>query len=77
MSEVHTSYGRDYDSKMIRRADYTPDTKELIVTFNNGQKYSYENVNEDVMNEFMEPESAGRYFLQNIKGKYEFQKLED
>ena len=75
--EIHTSYGREYKSKMIQRSEYTPDTKELIVTFNNGQRYSYENVDEDIVEEFMDPESAGKYFLQNIKGKFDFNKLED
>lgn len=77
MSEVYTSYGREFESKMIQSCEYTPDTKVLIVTFNNGQKYSYSDVDEETVNGFMEPESAGRYFLANIKGKFDYSKLED
>jgi hypothetical protein len=77
MTSINTTYGRSYDSKMIKQSEYTPDTKVLVVTFNNGQQYSYEDVDEDVMEEFMDPESAGKFFLENIKGHYEYEKLDD
>lgn len=77
MSKLHSVYGREFESKMIKSCEYNPDTKVLIVEFNNGQKYSYSDVDEDTVTGFMEPESAGRYFIANIKGKFEFEKLEE
>lgn len=77
MEKVYTTYGRDFESAMIKSCEYTPETEELVVTFNNGQSYKYQNVDEDTVTGFMEPESAGKYFIANIRNKFEYEKLED
>lgn len=74
--EIYTSYGRDFDSSMLETAMYTPDTKELEVTFkSNGAQYRYDGVPEDVVNDFFNAESAGKFFIKNIKDKYETTRL--
>jgi len=77
MEKVYTTYGRDFESKMIKSCKYTPETKVLEVTFNNGQEYEYYGVDKETVNGFMDPESAGKYFISKIKGSFEYQKLEE
>jgi len=42
----------------------------LDIEFRNGRKYRYEQVPEDVFEEFTKAPSAGRFFNQNIQGKF-------
>ena len=60
-------------SGMIKSLDYNKTEKELIVEFNSGS-YKYFDVPEEVFNECLAAESAGKYFLSNIKNKFEFEK---
>lgn len=50
----------------------------LRVQFSNGTEYDYkgEGVNAELFNSFMNAESAGKFFHQNIKGKLSGTKVE-
>lgn len=47
----------------------------LRVQFTNGAQYDYSGVSEELYNQLMAAESIGRFFNQNIKGSYPFQKV--
>jgi len=57
-------------SSQLSYIGYDKDTQELYVTFIKGDTYKYDNVPEIVFNEFRNSGSIGKYYLQNIKGKY-------
>ena len=42
----------------------------LQITFKHGATWCYSDVTHSVWNEFCEAESQGKYYLQNIRGKY-------
>lgn len=50
----------------------------LRITFqSNGATYDYYNVPMTVFDEFEQAESLGKYFIKNIRDKYEFRKIEE
>jgi hypothetical protein len=76
MTNIHSTYGQELNSSMIKYAEYNPDLKELTVTFfNNEADYLFSNVEESIVQDFFSAESHGKYFNQNIKGNYNFTKL--
>ncbi|MCU0238511.1 MAG: KTSC domain-containing protein [Pyrinomonadaceae bacterium] len=60
-------------SSNLESASYNPITKELIVNFRNYSSYKYENVSNELYNQFEETfsgengKSAGKFFNTNIK----------
>lgn len=62
-------------SSNIKEITYDTDDKSMIITFNNNIQYKYFNVENSIFEEFIDAESVGRYFLTEIKGKYESQKI--
>jgi len=57
-------------STHIARIQYNPDNARLRVEFRSGSTYEYEDVPYDVVNGFIEAESAGKYFNAHVKSKY-------
>jgi len=57
-------------SSNLSEIDYEPTTKTLIVNFHSGGSYKYVNVLMPTISELIVSESQGKYFNQNIKGKY-------
>ena len=74
MSKIHSTYGQELNSSMIKYAEYNPDLKELTVTFNNDVDYLYYDVEESSVQEFFSADSHGKYFNENIKNNYKFSK---
>ena len=70
--EIKTHEG----SSTVHTTKYVFPEKELFVTFNNGATYVYTSVPEATYQEFMESESKGRFFSQNISREFEYTKLE-
>jgi hypothetical protein len=64
------------NSSNVAAVAYT-DIGALLVTFKGGSQYIYKHVPEEVYEEMTKTESAGKYLNVNIKGKYEFEKIED
>ena len=64
------------ESSTIRAVAYRPKASELFVEFKNGGQYIYFGVAKKTFNEFIEADSKGQYFAQNIKD-HEFQKISD
>lgn len=68
--EIYTVESREWKSSLVNKTEYTPDTMELIIEFNNGKKYLYKNFSEEQYQAFCSAESQGKYFLSEIRKKY-------
>ena len=62
-------------SKNINTIHYTPDSKVLEVTFNDGTKYHYHGVSQDAYSALEKAKSHGKHFIDNIKGKFPTKKV--
>ena len=64
------------NSSTILRAEYNSATRRLVVLFVGGNTYQYQGVPEEVVNEFFNAESPGKYLNEQIKkGAYTTIKL--
>ena len=63
------------ESSNIKSVGYDPQTKELVVEFRGGQLYLYTGVPSIVYKKFLEAESKGRFFVNNIKPVFLCSKL--
>ena len=60
----------DTKSSMMKRFRYDPEKKELEIEFPDGRFYSYEGINQDVIDELLDPkQSSGKTFHTKIRGK--------
>lgn len=66
---------KEVTSSQFKKVKYDSDTETLIITFNNGSKYSYEDVPEKVFLDLIRADSLGSFFIKNIKSKYKFTKI--
>jgi hypothetical protein len=62
-------------STMINSVGYDPDTKVLEIEFNNGEVYTYHNIEQGEYDSLMNASSIGKYFSANIKGRHSTSKL--
>ena len=65
----------EIQSSNIRKTEFDSESKELIVEFNNGLRYSYENVPHQVYTQFRMSESQGKFFNSKIAKSYQYRKL--
>lgn len=63
-------------SSNIKEIGYDGETRELTVTFVNKSQYAYADVPPEIFEDFALAESAGRFFHQKVKGKFEYRKLD-
>jgi hypothetical protein len=70
-----TKIKNDYESSNLKSSEYDTKTKELVVEFKNGVKYSYSEVPMDEFTKMRMSESQGSYFSKNISKNYSFKKL--
>jgi hypothetical protein len=62
-------------SSNIKKTEYDTETKKLIVEFNNGFKYEYDEVPHQTYTKFRTSESQGKFFTSDIAKKYKYKKL--
>lgn len=62
-------------SSNIKSSEYDTESKELVVEFNNGAKYKYENVPHQVYTKFRLAESQGKFFTTDIAKQYSYKKV--
>lgn len=55
------------ESSNIDSISYDPGTKELIITFNNGNSYSYQGISPGLVCNLLFAESIGKKFHDSIK----------
>lgn len=62
-------------SSNIKLTEYDSETKKLVVEFNNGLKYEYDEVPHQIYTKFRLSESQGKFFTSDIAKKYKYKKL--
>ena len=62
-------------SSNIKKTEYDTKTKKLVVEFNNGFKYEYEDVPHQVYTKFRMSESQGKFFTTDISKTFKYKKL--
>ena len=62
-------------SSNIKSTEYDTETKDLVIEFNNGVKYKYDNVPHQVYTKFRLSESQGKFFTTDIAKNYQYKKL--
>lgn len=65
------------DSSMANSLGYDCDAKILQVEFNNGALYQYSGVEENTWKDLHNSDSIGRFFHEQIKGKYDSERIDD
>lgn len=59
----------------LSHAKYDLDSGALRIRFHSGEVYEYHDVPRHVYDVLLAAPSKGKYFHQNIKGKYEFTRI--
>jgi hypothetical protein len=62
-------------SSNIKKTEYDTETKKLVVEFNNGLKYEYDDVPHQIYTKFRMSESQGKFFTTEISKAYKYKKL--
>ena len=62
-------------SSNIKSSEYDTESKKLVVEFNNGFKYEYDDVPHQTYTRFRLSESQGKFFTTDIAKKYKYKKL--
>lgn len=68
-------YINEHDSSLIISTTFDSDALELVVEFKNNSEYKYFNFTLEEYKNFINASSTGKYFLENIRDNYEFEKL--
>jgi lysyl-tRNA synthetase class 2 len=66
----------DVDSTAISEIDYDAARTKLLVRFMSGERYVYVGVPGEVHRSFVEADSKGRFFQQQIRDRYPYNRLE-
>ena len=70
-----TKIKNEIKSSNIKSAEYDTESKDLVVEFNNGAKYNYNNVPHQVYTKFRLAESQGKFFTTDIAKQYSYKKV--
>ena len=57
-------------STVIRRFDYAPERRELLIEFTTGRRYLYSDVPEEEVKAMRSAFAKGRYFNARIRDRY-------
>ena len=63
-------------SSNIKKTEYDTETKKLVVEFNNGLKYEYEDVAHKLYTQFRMAESQGKFFVSEIAKNHKYKKVQ-
>lgn len=72
---VGTKILNEIKSTNIRKTEYDTELKSLVIEFNNGIRYQYEEVPHQIYTKFRMAESQGKFFTTDISKKYNYKKL--
>lgn len=62
------------ESSNLKQADFDPMMGTLTIGFVNGTVYEFYGVPEDLYQKLLDASSPGKFFLSQIKGKFDFAK---
>lgn len=64
-------------SPMANGIGYDSENELLQIEFNNGAVYQYSHIDEHTWEDLYTSDAVGRYFNQNIKGRYQSQRIDN
>lgn len=70
-----TTIINEIQSSNIKKSIYDTITKKLIVEFNNGAMYEYDDVPHQIYTQFRMSESQGKFFNSKISKNYKYKKI--
>jgi hypothetical protein len=73
---VGTKIINEIKSSNIKKTEYDTETKKLIVEFNNGLKYEYDDVPHKLYTQFRMAESQGKFFVSEIAKNHKYKKVQ-
>jgi hypothetical protein len=65
----------ELNSSNIRKTEYDTESKKLIIEFNTGIRYEYDEVPHQLYTKFRLAESQGKFFFAEISKKFKYKKL--
>jgi hypothetical protein len=72
---IGTKIINEIQSTNIKKTEYDTESKKLLVTFNNGALYEYEEVPHQLYTQFRMTESQGKFFSTKISKNYKYKKI--
>jgi hypothetical protein len=72
---IGTKIINDITSSNIKHTEYDTETKDLLVEFNNGLKYEYQDVPHQLYTQFRMSESQGKFFSSKIAKSHPYKKV--
>jgi hypothetical protein len=63
------------ESSNLKSATYNTESSNLLITFNSGSIYEYNNVPWEKFTKFRMAKSQGKYFNENISKSYNYTKI--
>ncbi len=72
---IGTKIINEIQSSNIKKTEYDTETKKLLVTFNNGALYEYDEVPHQLYTQFRMTESQGKFFSTKISKNYKYKKI--
>ena len=70
-----TKIMNEIQSSNIKKTEYDTETKKLMVEFNNGVKYEYDEVPHQLYTQFRMSESQGKFFTSKISKTFKYKKI--
>ena len=71
---IGTKIINEIQSSNIKKTEYDTETKKLLVTFNNGALYEYNEVPHQLYTQFRMSESQGKFFSTKIAKAFKYKK---
>jgi len=65
----------EIQSSNIKKTEYDTQTKKLLVEFNNGALYEYDEVPHQLYTQFRMSESQGKFFTSKISKTFKYKKI--
>jgi hypothetical protein len=65
----------EIQSSNVKKTEYDTETKKLVVEFNNGLLYEYDEVPHQIYTQFRMAESQGKFFSSKIVKTYKHKKI--
>lgn len=72
---IGTKIINEIQSSNIKKTEYDTENKKLLVTFNNGALYEYDEVPHQLYTQFRMSESQGKFFSTKISKNYKYKKI--
>lgn len=72
---IGTKIINEIQSSNIKKTEYDTESKKLLVTFNNGALYEYDEVPHQLYTQFRMSESQGKFFSTKISKNYKYKKI--